>query len=338
MKKNFFKVLLLFTLILCLSFAGCTKSTDKSLTTVRLNEVTRSIFYAPMYVAIKNGYFKDGGINIDLSTGEGADKTMQQVLSKSDDIGFCGPEQVIYIYNKHRKDYPIVFAKLTQKDGSFIVGRHADKNFTWKSLKGKTVIGGRPGGVPEMAFEYALKQNGLKPGKDVNIITNINFSAVGGAFKGGTGDYATLFEPTGSLLEQSKAGYINASVGSAAGLLPYTCFFTTKSYMNKNPKIIQNFTNAIYKGQLWMSKHSDKETAELIKSFFPGSNTALIQNSIKNYKSIDAYASDPVLKKGEMDRLMNIIQDYDKDLIKTRPPFNTIANEKFAMEAVKKIK
>ncbi|KHD37617.1 nitrate ABC transporter substrate-binding protein [Clostridium acetobutylicum] len=338
MKKAYFKLLTLFTLLLCITFTGCSKPTNSSLTTVRLNEVTRSIFYAPMYVAIKNGYFKENGINLDLSTGEGADKTMQQVLSKSADIGFCGPEQVIYIYNKHRKDYPIVFAKLTQKDGSFLVGRHENKSFTWKSLKGKTVIGGRPGGVPEMAFEYALKSNGLKPGKDVNIITNINFSSVGGAFKGGTGDYATLFEPTGSLLEQSNAGYINASVGTAAGYLPYTCFFTTKSYINQNPKVIQGFTNAIYKGQLWMSKHSDQETASLIKSFFPGSSTTLIQNSIKNYKNIDAYASNPLLKEEEMNRFMDIIQSYDKDLIKTRPAFNTITNEKFAKEAIKNIK
>ncbi|URZ17695.1 ABC transporter substrate-binding protein [Clostridium felsineum] len=338
MRKTCFKFLLLFTLILCITSVGCSKSTDTSLINVKLNEVTRSIFYAPMYVAIKNGYFKQNGINLDLSTGQGADKTMQDVLSKSADIGFCGPEQVIYIYNKHRKDYPIIFAKLTQKDGSFLVGRHKEKSFTWKSLKGKTIIGGRPGGVPEMAFEYALKNNGLKPGKDVNIITNISLSSVGGAFKGGTGDYATLFEPTGSLLEQNKSGYINASVGIASGSLPYTCFFTTKSYMDKNPKVLQGFTNAIYKGQLWMNKHSDKETASLIKSFFPGSDINVIENSIKNYKSIGAYASDPILKKEEMDRLMTIIQGYDKTIIKTRPPFNTITNETFAKEAVKKVK
>lgn len=314
------------------------KTTSTSTTTVRLNEVTRSVFYAPMYAAIKNGYFKDNGINLEISTGQGADKTMQEVLSKNADVGFCGPEQVIYIYNQHRQDYPILFAQLTQKDGSFLVGRKAEKNFSWSSLKGKTIIGGRPGGVPEMALEYVLKDKKLKIGKDVNVITNIDFSAVGGAFKGGTGNYATLFEPTGSLLTQSKSGYIVSSVGAEAGELPYTCFFTTKSYMNKNKDAIQKFTNAIYKGQLWVKNHSDKEVASTIKSFFPGTSESLIENSVKNYRKIGAFAETPVLSKKDLTRLMDIIQAYKSSLIQERPGFNTIVNNSFAKEAVQKIK
>ena len=158
-----------------------TSSGEKKLVKVKLNEVARSVFYAPMYAAINQGFFKEEGLDIDLSTGQGADKTMQQVLSKSVDIGFSGPEQVIYIYNQKREDYPIVFAQLTQKDGSFLVGRTEDKNFTWESVKGKTIIGGRPGGVPEMALEYVLRNHGLQPGKDVNVVTNIAYTATGGA-------------------------------------------------------------------------------------------------------------------------------------------------------------
>ncbi len=224
--------LLVFSLTL---FAGCNNKDDnkKNLTKVRLNEVVRSVFYAPMYVAINEGIFEEEGIEIDLSTGQGADKTMQQVLSKSADIGFCGPEQVIYIYNQKREDYPVLFAQLTQSDGSFLVGRKKEENFKWESLKGKKIIGGRPGGMPEMALEYVLKSHGINPKSDVDLITNIAFTATAGAFKSGTGDYAALFEPTASMLEKENAGHIVASIGESAGNIPYTCYFSTKSYMEK---------------------------------------------------------------------------------------------------------
>ncbi len=184
MKKFSFKIssVILTVLLLGTLLYGCKKDTSNGIVKVRLNEVTRSIFYAPMYAAMSQGFFKDEGLEIDLTTGEGADKTMQQVLSKNADIGFCGPEQVIYIYNQKRDDLPILFAQLTQTDGSFLVSRKDEPNFKWESLKGKTVVGGRPGGVPEMALEYVLKQHGLQPGKDVNVITNIAFATVPGAF------------------------------------------------------------------------------------------------------------------------------------------------------------
>jgi NitT/TauT family transport system substrate-binding protein len=321
-------------------FTGCggTKTTNQGLTTVRLNEVTRSVFYAPMYAAISQGFFKEEGLNIDLTTGEGADKTMQQVLSKSADIGFCGPEQVIYIYNQKRDDYPILFAQLTQTDGSFLVSRHEESNFQWESLKGKTVIGGRPGGVPEMAFEYVLKKHGLIPGQNINVITNIAFAAVTGAFKGGIGDYATIFEPNASMLRKVDSGYVVASVGKEAGELPYTCFFTSKSYMEKNPQIVEKFTRAIYKGQLWVQKHSDKEVAEAIKSFFPGIDTDILESVSKNYRSINAFAATPTLKKENLNRLMDIIQSYKSDLIPQRPAFDKIVNNTFAEKAIKDIK
>lgn len=303
--------------------------------TVKLNEVARSVFYAPMYVAINQGMFKEQGINIDLTTGQGADKTMQQVLSGSCDIGFCGPEQTIYIYNQQRKDYPVLFAQLTTTDGSFLVGRKAEKNFDWKSVKGKSIIGGRPGGVPEMALEYVLKKNGIQPGKDVNLITNIAYTATGGAFKSNTGDYVALFEPTASMLEKDKNGYVVASVGKSAGVLPYTCYFSTKSYMEKNPQVIQKFTNAIHQGQIWVQKHSDKEVAESIKSFFPGTDEDILISVVKNYKSINAYATTPVIKEQDLNRLMDIIQNYKSSLIVSRPDFNKIVNNSFSEKAIK---
>lgn len=266
------------------------------------------------------------------------DKTMQQVLSKSADIGFCGPEQVIYIYNQKRDDYPVLFAQLTQTDGSFLVGRHEDSNFKWEALKGKTVIGGRPGGVPEMTFEYVLKKHGLQPEKDLNVITNIAFAAATGAFKGGTGDYATIFEPNASMLRKVNSGYVVASVGKEAGEIPYTCYFSTKSYIDKNPQTIEKFTHAIYKGQLWVQKHSDEEVAKAIKSFFPGTDEEILVSVVKNYRGINAFASNPTLKEENFSRLMDIIQSYKADLIPQRPPFDKIVNNTFGEKAIKEIK
>ncbi|MEY8001869.1 ABC transporter substrate-binding protein [Clostridium sp. Mt-5] len=335
-KFGIYSVLLCFIFVVTIFTAcGSSKKDDKALVNIKLNEVARSAFYAPMYVAINQGMFKEQGINIDLTTGQGADKTMQQVLSGSCDIGFCGPEQVIYIYNQKRKDFPVLFAQLTTTDGSFLVGRNAQKDFKWESVRGKTIIGGRPGGVPEMALEYVLKENGIQPGKDVNLITNLAYTATAGAFKANTGDYVALFEPTASMLEKDKNGYIAASVGQSAGVLPYTCYFATKSYISKNPETIQKFTNAIHKGQIWVQKHNDKEVAEAIKSFFPGTDEGVLKSVIKNYRNIKAYADTPVIKEQNLNRLMNIIQSYKSDLIPEKPPFDKIVNNSFAEKALK---
>lgn len=340
MRKFSFKISSVFLAVLLITTVlyGCKKSDSGDVVKVRLNEVVRSVFYAPMYAAINEGFFKEEGIEIDLTTGQGADKTMQQVLSGSADIGFCGPEQVIYIYNQRRDDLPILFAQLTQRDGSFLVSRKEEPNFDWKSLKGKTIIGGRPGGVPEMALEYVLKQNNIDPAKDVELITNLAFTATAGAFKGGTGDYVALFEPTASMLEQENAGKIVASIGNSAGPVAYTCFFATKSFMDKNEGIIEKFTRAIYRGQLWVASHNDNEVAQAIKSFFPGTDEKLIAAVVKNYREIDAFSPTPMLKEEDLARLMDIIQSYDSNLIKERPAFTSIVNNSFGEKAVKDIK
>ncbi|WBW96551.1 ABC transporter substrate-binding protein [Oceanirhabdus sp. W0125-5] len=334
--KNFKKVIALFAVIMLftLSLSGCKKNKDDKLVTVRLNEVVRSLFYAPMYVAINEGFFEEEGIEIDLSTGQGADKTMQQVLSGNADIGFSGPEQIIYIYNQGRDDYPIVFAQLTQRDGSFLVGNKEEKNFDWKSLKGKTVIGGRPGGVPEMTFEYVLKKNGLDPKEDLEIITNIAFTATAGAFKSGTGEYVTLFEPTATTLVEDGSGHIVASIGDSAGPIPYTCYFATKSYMEKNPEIIEKFTRAIYKGQLWVQEHSEDKIADKIASFFPGIDKEILTKSIRSYKDINAYADTPVMTEESLDRLMDIIESYDNNLMPQRPEFNIIVDNSYSEKVI----
>ena len=329
-------VILTFMMGICV-FYGCSKKTSDNdgLVTVRLNEVVRSVFYAPMYVAINEGFFKEEGINIDLSTGQGADKTMQQLLSGNADIGFSGPEQVVYIYNQGREDSPVVFAQLTQRDGSFLVGREEEEDFNWESLKGKELIGGRPGGVPEMALEYVLKNNGVDPNKDVNMVTNIDFTATSGAFKSGTGEYVALFEPTATMLEREGSGHIVASIGESAGNITYTCFYATESYIEKNPEIIQSFTNAIAKAQQWIDEHSDEEIADSIISFFPGTDRDVIIDVISNYKKIDAYCKTPVVSEDGLNRLVDIIEGYDNSLITRRPSFEDIVNNSFAKEAIK---
>ena len=266
------------------------------------------------------------------------DKTMQQVISGSVDIGFCGPEQVIYINNQGKEDYPVLFAQLTQCDGSFLVGREESKDFSWNDLKGKAVIGGRPGGVPEMAFEYVLRQNGLIPGEDVELITNVDFTATAGAFKAGTGDYVTLFEPTASSLVKDGGGYIVASIGESAGYIPYTCFFTTKSFMDKNSDLLEKFTRAIYKGQLWVDKHTNEEIAEKVIKFFPGMEKDILTSSIASYKSIDAYATTPILTEEGLNNLMNIIESYNPELLPARPEFGKIVNNSFSEKIVNEYK
>ncbi|WP_449390179.1 ABC transporter substrate-binding protein [Clostridium sp. ETTB3] len=342
MNKCFKRIAAIFSVIAIIgsTFMGCSKVNDKrtestNLKTIRLNEVVRSVFYAPMYVAINEGFFEEEGLSIDLSTGQGADKTMQQLLSGNVDIGFSGPEQVVYIYNQGREDYPVVFGQLTQRDGSFLVGREEEENFDWSSLKGKEIIGGRPGGIPEMALEYVLKQNGLNPENDVKMVTNVDFTATAGAFKSGIGDYVALFEPTATMLEKDGAGNIVSSIGNEAGNISYTCFYTTKSYMDENPDIIQKFTNAIYKGQQWVQQHTSEEVADSIISFFPGTDKEVIVKVIDNYKNIEAYSETPEVSEDGLNKLMDIIQGYDESLITERPDFNIIVNNSFAKQAIK---
>ena len=342
MNKCFKRIAAIFSVIAIIgaTFMGCSKVNDKrtestNLKTIRLNEVVRSVFYAPMYVAINEGFFEEEGLSIDLSTGQGADKTMQQLLSGNVDIGFSGPEQVVYIYNQGREDYPVVFGQLTQRDGSFLVGREEEENFDWSSLKGKEIIGGRPGGIPEMALEYVLKQNGLNPENDVKMVTNVDFTATAGAFKSGIGDYVALFEPTATMLEKDGAGNIVSSIGNEAGNISYTCFYTTKSYMDENPDIIQKFTNAIYKGQQWVQQHTSEEVADSIISFFPGTDKEVIVKVFDNYKNIEAYSETPEVSEDGLNKLMDIIQGYDESLITERPDFNIIVNNSFAKQAIK---
>lgn len=308
----------------------------QELTTVRVNEVTRSVFYAPQYVAIANGYFAEEGINVELTTGQGADKVMTAVLANQSDIGFAGPEAAIYVYNEGKEDYAEVFAQMTQKDGSFLVSKEPTDNFSWQDLKGKTVIPGRKGGVPYMTFEYVLKQNGIDPQKDLVLDDSIKFDLMAGAFAGGDAEYVTLFEPTASMTEQAGKGYIVASVGEASGEIPYTAYFAKKSYMEENADIIQGFTNAIYKGQKWVEEHTATEIAQAIVDFFPDTEVDMLATAIQSYMNIDAWKTDPILKEESFDLLQTVMKEAGE--LDQEGDYDKIVNNSFAEKAIETIK
>lgn len=300
---------------------------------IRLNEVTRSVFYAPQYVAIAKGYMEEEGLEIEITTGQGADKVMTAVLAGQSDIGFAGPEAAIYVYNEGKEDYCEVFAQLTQKDGSFLVAREATDNFSWQDLKGKTIIPGRKGGVPYMTFEYVLKQNGLNPQKDLVLDDSIKFDLMAGAFTGGTADYVTLFEPTATMTQNAGKGYIVASVGEASGEIPYTAYFAKKSYIEENSETIQKFTNAIYKGQKFVEEHTMAEVAEVIKDFFPDTDVELLTSVLQSYKDIDAWKTQPTMKEEAYNRLQTVMEEAGE--LEQRAPFDKVINNSFAEKASK---
>lgn len=327
-------VVILVCIVVGMIFIQKSNNNKSDLKTIKVNEVTRSVFYAPQYVAISKGFFKDHGIEIELTTGQGADAVMTAVLSNQCDIGFAGPEASIYVYNEGKEDYTQVFAQLTKKDGSFLISRKQTDNFSWQDLKGKTVIPGRKGGVPYMTLEYVLRKNGIDPKKDLVLDDSIKFDLMAGAFASGNADYVTLFEPTASLTQNQKKGYIVASVGKEAGEIPYTAYFAKKSYITNNKDTIQGFTDAIYQGQQWVKDHSSKEIAEQIQSFFPDTDIDLLTTVIQNYKDIDAWNDTPILKEEAFNRLQEVMSMAGE--LKNKVPYDKIINNSFAEKSVNK--
>ena len=306
---------------------------EASLKTIRVNEVTRSVFYAPQYVAISKGMFEKHGLEIELSTGQGADKVMTAVLAGQSDIGFAGPEASIYVYNEGKEDYPQVIAQLTQTDGAFLISREKNDNFKWTDLKGKTIIPGRKGGVPYMALSYAIRKNGMNPQTDMVLDDSIQFDLMAGAFSGGNADYVTLFEPTASMTEQAGKGYIVASVGKEAGKIAYTAYFAKQSYLKANEDTVQKFVNAIYEGQKWVESHTDKEIAEAIKDFFPDTSIDLLETVVKNYRAINAWKTTPKLEKEDFELLQTIIQEAGE--LEKKVPYDDLVNNQYAEKAMK---
>ena len=303
------------------------KKEDDSLVNVTLAEVAHTIFYAPQYVAIENGYFEEYGIKVNLILTSGADKVAAALLSGDADIGFSGSEASIYVYNENKNDYIKTFAQLTQKDGTFIVSREKIDNFKLEDLIGKNIIGGRANGMPEMTLEYALKQNGIDPRKDVNIDTSIAFAAMSGAFIGGQGDFVTLFEPTALELEKNGYGYVVASVGELGGVVPYTSYSARISYINNNKEIIANFNKAIQKGLDYVHSHTDLEVAETILNQFPDTSLNDLEEAVKRYRENDTWPKSTKFTEESFNHLQDIMIDYGA-LDKKVPYSELIYNEK----------
>lgn len=323
-------VVLVLCVLMALTVLGCQEKAPEKIV---LNEVTHSVFYAPLYAAISLGYFEEEGLEVELVNGGGADKSMTALLTGQADIGLMGPEAAIYVFNEGREDSAMVIGQLTKRDGSFLMGREPNDSFQWSELQGKTVIGGRKGGVPEMTLEYVLRKNGLEPGVDVTVDTSIQFNLMGGAFEGGTGDYVTLFEPTASLFEQEGKGYIMAAVGQESGEVPYTAFMATKSYIKSNPEVIKSFLKAVYRGQQWVQKASDKELAEAIVEFFPDTSVETLMMVARSYREIDAWMDTPVMKQEAFDRLQDII--IQAGVLTEKVDFGSVVDNTFAQQIVK---
>jgi NitT/TauT family transport system substrate-binding protein len=332
--KRWMSLLILVLFGLSLAISGCSKQSE--LTKVKLSEVTHSVFYAPQYVALTQGFFKEEGLEIELSNGQGADKVMTAVLTGQADIGFAGPEASVYVYNEGKEDHSVVFAQLTNGDGTFLMGRKPEPNFNSSDLKGKNIIGGRKGGMPAIVLQYVLKKQGLTAGKDVLIDTTMQFAAMPGAFVGGKGDYVIIFEPTASTMEKEGKAYIVGSLGKESGEVPYTAYFATKSALDKNPQLIQKFTNAIYKGQRWVDSHSPEEIAKAIKPQFPDDKDEILISSIKRYKEQNTWKKDPVLKEKDFYLLQQIIQDAGE--LNKIAPYDKLVNMQFAEKAINSIK
>ena len=329
-----------FTLAL---LAGCSRKSESpgpedagqkeetGLTEVTLNEVAHSIFYAPMYAAVEEGYFAEEGIDLDLVCGFGADKTMTAVISGEADIGFMGSEASIYTYNEGATDYVVNFAQLTQRAGNFLVAREEMPDFRWEDLKGSVVLGGRKGGMPEMVFEYILKQNGIDPETDLEINQNIDFGSTAAAFAEGQGEFTVEFEPGATTLESEGKGYVVASLGEDSGYVPYTAFSAKKSFIDENPEIIQGFTNALQKGMDYVQTHSPEEIAEVIEPQFPETDLETITTIVTRYYDQDTWKSNLIFDESSFDLLQDILESAGE--LAMRAPYEDLVTTEFAARA-----
>lgn len=321
-----------------LLLGGCGKKNDNK---IRLNEVTHSVFYAPLYVAINKGYFAEEGLEIELTNGGGADKVMSALTSNSADIGLMGPEASVYVINQGKKDQPVVFGQLTKRDGSFLIGRKNFTNFQVTDITGGAVtlsedqrpviLAGRAGGVPAMTLAYMLKQNGLIDGRNITLRYDVPFDSMTAAYLGNVGDYVTAFEPVASSIVDQGKGYNLASVGSLSGEIPYTCFTANSSFISKNPDKINKFLRAIIKGYNFIATASADEVADALAPSFAGTSKESLKNSFLAYKNIDAWSNNLVMKKDAYDKLLDII--LENNIIEKRIDFDKVVNNSYAEKA-----
>lgn len=328
MKKIIISIICALAVISLGLLAYFKKDTKEELTKVKVAEVAHSIFYIPQYVADAKGYFKEEGLDVEILLTAGADKVTAAVLSGDVNIGFCGSEATIYIYNQGEKDYLVNFAGLTKRDGSFIVSRKKIENFTLNDMKGKYVIGGRKGGMPEMTFEYTLKENGINPKTDLTIDTSIAFASMSGAFIGGTGDFVTLFEPQALQIESQGLGYVVASLGELGGVVPYTAYNAKKSYIENNPKVIEGFTKAIQKGLDFTYANSDEEIAKTIAPYFPDTSISDLTKIVKRYRDNDSWFKTTYIEEEAFNHIQDIMESAGE--LNKRAPYSDLVTNKYS--------
>lgn len=335
-------------MVLCAAlvlFSGCGTTArqgaqEQQLQKVTVGEVTHSIFYAPQYVAMELGYFEEQGLEVDLINLQGADKVMSALISDEIQIGLMGPEASVYVANQNLENYAVNFAQLTQRDGSFLVGREKVEDFSFDQLQQAEILGGRKGGVPEMTLEYVLKTNGLDLGVDdaskpVNVRTDIQFAAMAGAFVSGESDYVTLFEPTATQFEREGKGYILTSIGEHSGNIPYTAYSAAKSYLESDPETIQKFTNAIYKGQQFVAQNEAADIAPLLQPYFEDISIEDLTVVVQRYKNIEAWDTNPVLEPEALEKLMDVMALAGQ--LEQRADYDTIVTTQFAETAIETV-
>ncbi|MCT2535838.1 ABC transporter substrate-binding protein [Aquibacillus koreensis] len=329
MKKVYISLL---SIIFVLLISACSQDNGDTDTEVKIAEVTRSIFYAPQYIALEEGFFEEEGLDVELQTIAGGDKVMTSLLSDNSDIGLVGSETSIYVKARGAEDPIINFAQLTQTDGTFLVAREPNDNFEFDQLKGSVFLGQRKGGMPQMVGEHVLKQNNIDPDNDLELIQNIDFANIASSFSSGTGEYVQLFEPTASQFEKDGIGHVIASFGEESGKVPYTVFMTKESYMNENEETIKKFTRAIYKAQQFVQEHSAAEIAEIVQPYFEDTDLDLLESSVERYKSQNSYADNPILDEEEWNNLKDIMDgsgELPEDI-----PYEDLVNSQIAEDVI----
>lgn len=327
MKKTKYIIACLFALLTLLS--ACSKNKTTSIT---LAEVTRSVFYAPQYVALEKGFFADEGLEVELQTTWGGDKTMTALLSNSADIVLVGSETSIYVYEQNSRDYAINFAQLTQTDGTFLVAKEPYENFNWDAVKDKTFLGQRKGGMPQMVGEFVLKKHNIDPHTDLELLQNIDFANIPGAFVSGDSEFVQLFEPTASIMEKEGKGHIVASFGEESGLVPYTVFMAKQSYFEENESNIKKFTKAIYQAQQWVEENSAEEIAKVIQPYFEDTELDMLAASVDRYKSQNSFATNPILTMDGWENLKDIMDEASE--LPGEAPYEDLVNTKIAEEVI----
>ena len=316
--------------LLCcvLLLVGCSHTNAPA--TLRLSEVTHSVFYAPQYAAMALGYFEEEGIRLELTNAGGSDKAMTAVLSGQADMGLMGPETAVFVANEGKEDHPVIIGQLTKRDGSFLIGRTPQEDFQWSDLAGKTVIGGRKGGMPQMTLEYVMKQHGIVPGVDAVVETNVQFDLMAGAFLGGDADYVTLFEPSASLFEKEQGGYIVSAVGAATEDVPYTAYIVTPQWLKNNKDLAKRFLRALHRGQDYVLTQDAEAIAKTLLDSFPDTELGLLTQVVKRYQETDCWTSQLAMEKDAYERLLTIMEDAGE--LQGRPDYDALVDNRLARE------